>query len=42
MKLINLMRWTLMAILIGAAPNVASAQEKGLDERINEWFTPIA
>ena len=42
MKLINLMRWTLIAVLIGVIPNIASAQEQGIDERINEWFTPIA
>ena len=32
----------LVLILASLAPKVLSAQEMGLDERINEWFTPIA
>ena len=36
------MKKKLLSLLLLVIPYVTFAQEKGLDERINEWFTPIA
>lgn len=42
MKIVKFFQWCLLLSISMAVPAVAHAQERGLDERINEWFTPIA
>ncbi|MBX2815961.1 MAG: alanine:cation symporter family protein [Saprospiraceae bacterium] len=37
-----ILRHTLLLTLLFFIPVLAHAQDRGLDERINEWFTPIA